>query len=145
MSLSVTSVPGWMVPGLIWPGGPLTAGDLLPAQTLTPIPEVPDGTGLDLTAALVAPTSTTLQFANTLRERLYVIASVGGMTVQVNVGTPILSQPGASVPPVTLTSGHLYQFGRFHAAVDNPSGFVTVTLSATSNILVALVQDTGIY
>lgn len=146
MPFSVSSVPGFMVPGLIWPAAPLTTGAPASMQTLIPTPDVPDGSGLDLTALLAAPTSTTLQFQNSLRERLFVIANTSGVTVQVDMGAKIQGQPVNNFPPVTLTSGHLYQFGRFHADIDTPgTGIVTITLSATGNVLVALVQDTGVY
>lgn len=145
MALSISSMPGYMVPGLIWPAAPLKTGAPLPVQTLTATPDVPDGAGLDLTAILAAPTSTTLQFSNTTAQRLYIIASTTGVTVQVAIGTTILGQSVASFPAVTLTSGHLYQFGRFHSQLDVPgSGIVTVSLSTASNVLVALLQDTGV-
>lgn len=145
MPLSVSSVPGSMFPGLIWPAAPLMAGALLPVQTLTATPDVPDGAGMDLTALLTAPTSTLLQFSNSTAQRLYVISSAAGLTVQVNVGTTILGQSVASFPAVTLTSGHLYQFGRFHSLLDVPgSSTVTITLSTASNVLIALIQDTAV-
>jgi hypothetical protein len=43
-------------------------------QTLTPVQDVADGAGLNLTALLATPTGTTLLFGNTGRERLYVSA-----------------------------------------------------------------------
>ena len=44
----------------------------MPSQTLTPVQFVADGAGFDLTAALATPTQTTLAFANTGREILFV-------------------------------------------------------------------------
>jgi hypothetical protein len=132
-----------MVPGLIWPGEPLTTG--APAQMLTPAADMVNG-ALDLTSLLAAPSSTTLRFTNTCREHLLVQASAPGITVQVDVGSLVLGQPVANFTPVTLTSGHLYQFGEFRTVIDlNGTNLVSVTLSSTSNVLVALVQDTGDY
>ena len=41
-------------------------------QTLTPVQDVPDGAGLNITTLLAAPTGTTLLFTNTGKERLII-------------------------------------------------------------------------
>jgi len=113
------------------------------SQTLTPTQDVRDGPGLDVTALLATPTSTTLLFANSGRERLYVLPGAGAETVTVDIGVTVLGQSVTNFSAVTLTSGHLYQFGPFDTAVDQPSGQVQVVLSTTTAIQVALLQGVG--
>ena len=115
------------------------------AQTLTPSADVPDGGGLDITALLAAPTQTTLQFANTFRESLYIQSSSAGVTIAFNVGVTVLGQAVAAFTAVTLTSGHMYKFGRFHSQLDVPgTNTVSATLSGTSNVQVALISEVGV-
>ena len=73
------------------------------------------------------------------------LASSGGITVTVNVGSTVLGEAVSPFTPVTLTSAHMVKFGRFSSPLDAPgTNTVTVTLSATANVQVALVQDTGV-
>lgn len=118
----------------------------MPVQTLTPTSLVPDGAGLDITALLAAPTQTSLQFANSGREFLAVLASTTSLTVTVNVGSTVLGQAVSSFNAVTLTNGHLSLFGPFHTAVNQAgTSTVQVTLSSTTSISVALLQMAGVY
>ena len=119
-------------------------------QILSPTVQVADGGGLDVTAAMAAPTQTTLQFANTGREFLAITVTTAPINVTVNVGTTVLGQTVAAFTPVALTVGHLYLFGQFHSAVNGSiagagSNNVTVTLSSVSNVTCALLQSAGVY
>jgi hypothetical protein len=115
-------------------------------QTLSPTQDVPDGGGLNITALLATPTATTLQFANTGRERLYVVPGASAETVTVDIGTQVLGQSVTNFSSVTLTSSDVYQFGRFHSVLDQPGGnLIQITLSTITSIQVALVQDVGVY
>lgn len=114
-------------------------------QTLTPTPQVADGGGLDLTALLAAPTGTTLQFANTGRETLYVAAGASSETVTVDIGALVLGQPVSNFSSVPLTSGHTVMFGEFHSVLDQSgTNLIQVTLSTITSITVALVQSVGV-
>ena len=115
-------------------------------QTLTPTPMVPDGAGLNVTAALAAPTSTTLQFNNTGREILAVAAGASAETVTVDIGALVLGETVSNFSSVTLTSTDVYLFGPFHSVVDQSgTTSVQVTLSTTTAITVALLQTVGVY
>lgn len=115
------------------------------AQTLTPTQFVPDGAGLDVTALLAAPTQTTLQFSNSGREVLFVAAGASAETVTVNIGVTVLGQAVTNFSAVTLTNGHTVAFGPFHSQTDAPGTTnVTVTLSTTTAITVALLQYAGV-
>jgi hypothetical protein len=113
------------------------------SQTLTPTQDVRDGAGLDITALLTTPTSTTLEWANTGRERLIVVPGAGSETVQVDIGVTIEGQAVANFTAVTLTSAHYVQFGPFDSELNFPGGLVEVTLSTDSSIQVALLQGVG--
>lgn len=113
------------------------------SQTLTPTPDVRDGAGLNLTALLATPTSTTLLFANTGKERLLVSAGAVSETVTVDIGVTILGQAVSNFPTVNLTNGDLYEFGPYDTEVDQPGGTVEVTLSTITSIMVALLQGVG--
>lgn len=114
--------------------------------TLTATPLVPDGAGLDVTALLAAPGSTTLTFNNTGQQLLAVSAAASAETVTVDIGALVEGQAVANFTSVTLTSGHLSLFGPFHS-VDDQSGSTNmqVTLSTTTNITVALISTVGVY
>lgn len=116
-------------------------------QTLTPVQDVADGTGIDLSAQMVSATGTTLSFPNTGRERLLVANTGSVATVTVNIGSTVLGQSVTAFPAVTLsTANHIYQFGPFHS-VDDVVGTsnVTVTLSTTTGTTVALMQGIGVF
>ena len=116
------------------------------AQVLTPVQLVPDGTGLDLTAQLAAPTQATLQFANTGREILLVDASASAETVTVDIGALVLGETVSNFPAVTVPSGHVMAFGPFHSVVDQTgTSTVQVVLSTTTSITVGLIQTVGVY
>lgn len=115
-------------------------------QMLTPTQDVPDGAGLNITALLAAPTGTVLQFANSGRERLYIVPSASAETVTVDIGTKVLGQAVANFSTVTLTSTDVYQFGPFHSAAEQPGGdLIQVTLSTTTAITIALLQGVGVF
>jgi hypothetical protein len=115
-------------------------------QTLTPTQLVADGAGLNVTALLGTPTGTTLQFANTGREFLVVVPAAGSETVTVDVGTLVLGQAVSNFSSVTMTSTDVYLFGPYHSVLDQPGGnTVQVTLSTTTSISVALLQNVGVY
>lgn len=115
-------------------------------QTLTATPLAPDGGGLDVTALLSAPTSTTLTFSNTGQQLLAVAAGAGAETVTVDIGALVEGQAVANFSSVTLASGHLSLFGPFHS-VNDVSGSTTmqVVLSTTTSITVALLQTVGVF
>jgi len=116
------------------------------AQTLTATAIATDGTGTNLTALLAAPTSTVLQFQNTLNTVLLVLPAAGAETVTVNIEALILGEPVTSFSAVTLTSTDLYTFGPFHSVLDAPGGnTMQVTLSTTTNITVGLITIPGVY
>ena len=118
----------------------------MPTQTLSPTQFVPDGAGLNITPLLAAPTQTTLQFANSGREMLFVVPSAGAETVQVDIGVTILGQAVTNFPAVTMTSTDIYAFGPYHSQDDIPgTTTVQVTLSTTTAITVALIQTAGVY
>ena len=73
-------------------------------QTLTPTQDVADFSGLNITALPAAPTGTTLLFANTGRERLYVQPSASGETVQVNIEALVDGQSVSQPTAVTYLS-----------------------------------------
>jgi hypothetical protein len=115
-------------------------------QILTPVLDVADGAGLNITALLTTPTAVTLQFANTGRERLIVVPGASAETVTVDVGTLVLGQSVANFSSVTLTSADYYQFGPYHTILDQPGGnLIQVTLSTITSIEVALLQGVGVY
>jgi hypothetical protein len=105
-------------------------------QTLIPTQDVADGTGLNLTALLAAPTGTTLLFSNTGRERLYVSAG-GSITTTVASGSnsgeistiASWSAPSAGVLDVASSASF-------------PSGGGTVTVAASGSTT-AIVNYTG--
>ena len=114
-------------------------------QILTPTQQVPDAAGLDLTALLATPTGTTLQFANTGREVLYVAAGATLETVQVNVGALVDGQTVTQFTATAITNAHTVMFGPFRGVLDAAgTSTMQVTLSTTTAITVALVQNTGV-
>jgi hypothetical protein len=115
-------------------------------QLLTPTQDVPDGAGLNITALLATPTATTLLFANTGRERLYVAAGAGSETVTVDVGALVDGQTVSNFSAVTMTNGDMYQFGEFHSVLDQSgTNQIQVVLSTITSITVALLQSVGVY
>ena len=115
-------------------------------QVLTPTQDVADGAGLNITALLATPTATTLLFANTGRERLYVLAGAGSETVTVDIGALVDGQSVTNFSSVTMTSTDIYQFGPFHSVLDqNGTNQVQVVLSTITSISVALLQGVGVY
>jgi hypothetical protein len=115
-------------------------------QTLTPTQFVADGAGVDLTATLATPTQTTLLFANTGREILFVAAGASSETVTVDVGALVDGQTVSNFSAVTLTSGHTVAFGPFHSVLDQSgTNQVQVVLSTTTSITVALMQTVGVF
>jgi hypothetical protein len=115
-------------------------------QLLTPVQDVPDGAGLNITALLAAPTATTLLFANTGRERLYVSAGASSETVTVDVGALVDGQTVSNFSAVTMTSGDLYQWGEFHSVLDESgTNQIQVVLSTITSITVALLQAVGVF
>jgi hypothetical protein len=115
-------------------------------QVLTPTQLVADGTGLNITAVLAAPTGATLQFANTGKEILIVVPTASSETVTVDIGTLVLGQAVANFSAVTMTSTDIYAFGPFHSVLDQPGGdTIQVVLSTTSTIEIALIQYVGVY
>ena len=118
----------------------------MPSQTLTPVQFVADGAGFDLTAALATPTQTTLAFANTGREILFVAAASTSETVTVDVGALVDGQAVTNFTTVNLTNAHTVAFGPFHSVLDqNGTNTVQVVLSTTTAITVALLQTVGVY
>jgi hypothetical protein len=119
------------------------------SQTLTPTLDVADFAGIDVTATAAAPTQATLLFANTGRERLYVIPGTSNTseTVQVNIEALVDGQTITQPTAVTLSNAlHVYQFGPFHSVLDvSGTNQIQVTLSSTSNVTVALFQGVGVY
>ena len=115
------------------------------AQPLTPTALVPNGGGLDLTALLATPTQTTLTFSNTGQQFLAVAAGAGSETVTVDIGVTVLGQAVAAFPSASLTNGDTVLFGPFSSQTDAPgTNTVTVVLSTTTLIKVALLQFTGV-
>jgi hypothetical protein len=113
-------------------------------QTLTPVQDVPDGAGLNITALLAAPTGTTLLFTNTGKERLIIVAS-GTEAVTVDVGALVDGQTVTNFAPVTLTSTSIYQFGPYHSVLDNTgTNLIQVTLS-TLTATIVLLQGVGVF
>src|ERR1035441_6316158 len=103
------------------------------AQILTPTPFVADGGGLDITAALLVGAGTlndtTLRFTNSGREFLIVVATTA-RTVTLDVESTVLGQAVAPFSAVSLTSDHIYAFGKFHSANNFPgTNTVQVVLS----------------
>jgi hypothetical protein len=118
----------------------------MPTQTLTPTQLVADGSGLDITALLAAPTQTTLLFANTGRELLVVAAATTALTVTVDIGALVLGQAVSNFSSVTLTNAHTSIFGPFHSVLDQSgTNQIQVVLSSTTSITVALLQMVGVY
>ena len=115
------------------------------SQTLTPTLMVPNAAGIDLTAALAAPTNVNLQWANSGAEFLAVAPTAGAETVTLDIGVTILGQAVANFTAVTLTNAHTYLFGPFSAQVDTPgTNTAQITLSTTTAITVALVRFTQV-
>lgn len=115
-------------------------------QVLTPTQDVADGAGLNITALLATPTATTLQFANTGRERLIVVPGASAETVTVDIGALVEGQSVTNFSSVTLTSTDVYQFGPYHSILDQPGGnLIQVTLSTITSITVALLQGIGVF
>ena len=72
-------------------------------QTLTPVQFVADGAGIDITAAMTtqgAFTATTLLFANTGREILFLVNASSTPTLTVDVGALVDGQPALEVRQV---------------------------------------------
>jgi hypothetical protein len=116
------------------------------SQLITPTQDVPDGAGLNITALLATPTATTLLFANTGRERLYIVAGAISETVTVDIGALVDGETVTNFPTVSLTNGSTYQFGPFHSVLDNTgTNQVQVTLSAITLISFALLQGVGVF
>jgi hypothetical protein len=114
-------------------------------QTLAPTRFVKNGTGLNVTGALATPTQTTLQFANTGREILFVAAAASSETVTVDVGVTVLGQTVSNFTAVSMTNGDMYAFGPFDSQVDQAgTSTVQVVLSTTTAITVALLQTVGV-
>jgi hypothetical protein len=115
-------------------------------QTLTPVQFVADGGGLNITAQLAAPTATTLLFANTGREILFVTNSSTDSTVTVDVGALVDGQTVTNFSAVTLTEADIYSFGPFHSVLDQSgTNEIQVVLSTTTDMSVALLQMAGVY
>jgi hypothetical protein len=115
-------------------------------QILTPTQFATDGTGLDITALLAAPTATTLLFANTGKEILFVAAGASSETVTVDVGALVDGQTVTNFSAVTLTSSHTVSFGPFHSVLDQSgTNQIQVVLSTTTSITVALLQMAGVF
>ena len=115
-------------------------------QTLTPTQFVADGAGLDITANLAAPTNVNLQFQNTGHEQLFVAPTATSETVTVDIGVTVLGQTVANFTAVAMTTGHIYAFGPFHSAIDQPGGSAAqITLSTTTAITVGLFQTVGVF
>ena len=115
-------------------------------QILTPTPMVKNTAGLNVTTLLATPTSTVLQFANSGREVLAIVAASGTVTVTVDIGATVLGQPVTNAAAVTITNTDIYLFGPFDAPVDvQGTNQVQVTLSATTAVTCALLQYTGAY
>ena len=115
-------------------------------QTLTPIQDIVDGAGLDITAQLITPTATTLLFSNTGREKLIVVAGASSETATVDVGALVDGQAVTNFPSVTCTSSHYVQFGPFHSVLDqNGTNEIQVVLSTTTSIQVVLLQDAAVF
>lgn len=113
-------------------------------QVLTPTQFVKDGPGLNITPLLAAPTGTTLQFANSGKEILFVSPAASAETVTVDIGVTVLGQSVTNFSSVTLTSGDIYAFGPFDSPVDQPgTNTAQITLSTTTSIEVALLQMVG--
>jgi hypothetical protein len=114
-------------------------------QVITPTLMVPDGAGLNLTAALAAPTGTTLQFSNTGKEFLAIVNASSTPTLTVDVGVTVLGQAVTAFSSVTLTATDVFLFGPFHSLLDQPGGTtVQVVLSTDTGITCALVQFVGV-
>jgi hypothetical protein len=115
-------------------------------QTLTPTQFAADGAGLNITSLLADPTQTTLLFANTGREILFVSAGASSETVTVDVGALVDGQTVTNFSAVTMTSSDLYAFGPFHSVLDqNGTNEIQVVLSTTTSITVALLQMIGVF
>ena len=114
-------------------------------QTLVPTQFVKNGAGLNITSLLAAPTQTTLQWANSGKEILFVLPAASSETVTVDIGTTVLGQAVTNFSSVTMTSTDIYSFGPFDTVVDQPGGIVQVVLSTTTSITVALLQYVGAY
>ena len=125
----------------------------MPTQTLTATQLAIDGTGTNLTPLLAAPTSTTIQFQNTLNTILLVQASAVSQTVTVEVSCLVDGQTVTAFPAVALTSTDIYTFGPFHSVIDQTgTNFVNVylgTLPATpdtpADLLVGLITIPGVF
>jgi hypothetical protein len=122
----------------------------MPTQTLTATQLAVDGTGTNLTALLVEPTSgtTVLQFQNTLNTILLVQASASAQTVTVEISALVDGETVASFPAVTLTSTDLYSFGPFHSVLDeNGTNLVQVSLASDTytDLLVGVINIPGVY
>jgi hypothetical protein len=115
-------------------------------QILTPTQFVVDGAGLNITGILATPTATTLQFANTGREILFVLPAASSETVTVDVGALVDGQTVTNFSSVTLTSTDIYAFGPFHSVLDQSgTNLIQVVLSTISSISVALLQMAGVF
>ena len=115
-------------------------------QTLTPVQDVPDGAGLNITTLLAAPTGVTLLFTNTGKERLIIAPTAAAETVTVDIGALVDGQTVTNFPSVTLTTTDIYQFGPFHSVLDNTgTNVIQVTLSTITAISVALLQGVGVF
>jgi hypothetical protein len=115
-------------------------------QTLAPTQFAPDGAGLNITGALATPTQVSLEFANSGREILVVVAGAAAETVTVDIGAKVLGQAVTAFSSVALTESDVYAFGPFHSVLEQPGGdLIEVTLSTVTAIQVALLQLPGVF
>ena len=128
------------------PSGTWEETQVTTTQTPRLVQFVADGAGFNLTSALAAPTQTTLIFANTGREMLFVAAGAVSETVTVDVGALVDGQTVSNFTTVNLTNSDTYAFGPFHSVIDqNGTNQVQIVLSTTTSITVALIQTVGVY
>jgi hypothetical protein len=119
-------------------------------QTLTATQLAVDGTGTNLTALLVQPSSgtTVLQFQNTLNTILLIQPSAAAQTVTVEISALVDGETVSSFPAVTLTSTDLYSFGPFHSVLDETgTNLVQVSLGSDTytDLLVGVINIPGVY
>jgi hypothetical protein len=113
-------------------------------ETLTPAQFVKNGSGLNITPLLQAPTGVTLEFSNTGHEVLFVVTSASAVTVQLDIGATVLGQAVTNPAAVTLTESDMYAFGPYDSPADQPgTNTVEVTLSTITGVTVALLQMVG--
>ena len=118
------------------------------AETLTPtqFPKTGSGAPLNLTGLLATLSpSTAVTFANSGREVLFVLATTGGSTALVTIGTQIEGEPVTSIT-LNLTASATNVIGPFPADEDvQPGNLITVTFGTPANVTsVALLQFAGV-